>query len=219
MASAGAVVADARHFVVMANGSADFRTISDALREAADGDTITVKIGQYDEKVVIDRSVHIQGDSTAEVSDVIINGGVVCRAGGSLKNLTVINQIEIRSGDVVIEGCDISEGFDGIRIMADANPTITRNTIHHARQGGDCIYFAEGSRGTVEDNEIHNARVNGIQVNAAEAVIRRNRIHHCSYGVFFRRGGKGTVDGNTIQECATLGVYIIQASDPVVERN
>eukprot|EP01062_Namystynia_karyoxenos_P066721 TRINITY_DN60658_c0_g1_i1.p2 TRINITY_DN60658_c0_g1~~TRINITY_DN60658_c0_g1_i1.p2 ORF type:complete len:312 (+),score=102.72 TRINITY_DN60658_c0_g1_i1:87-938(+) len=213
------VVADTRHFVVMANGTADFRTITDALKECSDGDTITVKIGQYDEKVMMDRSVNICGDEAGERGDVVVNGGFVCRAGGLIKHLSITNQVDIRAGDVRIEDCEISEGFDGVRICRDANPVLVGNEIHHARQGGDCIYFAEGSRGTVENNDIYSARVNAIHVNGGEAIVSNNRVRDSHFGIFLRRNARGTVSDNDISECQTFGIYIIQGADPVVERN
>eukprot|EP01060_Flectonema_neradi_P023277 TRINITY_DN31496_c0_g1_i1.p1 TRINITY_DN31496_c0_g1~~TRINITY_DN31496_c0_g1_i1.p1 ORF type:complete len:301 (+),score=52.83 TRINITY_DN31496_c0_g1_i1:59-904(+) len=219
MASSGAIISESRQFIVMANGTADFRTITDALKECQDGDTITVKIGQYDEKVVVDKNVTIEGDADSETSDIIVNGGIVTKTGGTIKNISVSNQIEIRSGNITIEGCDISEGFDGIKIAKDANPTIIHNTIHHARQGGDCIYVAEGARATIEENDIHDARVNGIHVNKADVVIRKNRVHNCHFGIFLRKRSKGIIEGNTIQDCATFGIYLVQGADPVVERN
>ena len=219
MASSGAIVSESRQFVVMSNGTADFRTVTDALKVCQDGDTVIVKIGEYDEKIVIDKNITIEGDSDSEITDIIINGGVVAKTGGTIRNISVTSQIEVRSGDITIEGCDISEGFDGIKVGKDANPTIIRNTIHHARQGGDCIYVAEGGRATIEDNEIHDARVNGIHVNRADVIIRRNRIHSCHFGIFLRKRSKGIVEGNTIQDCVTFGIYIVQGADPVVERN
>jgi len=210
---------DTRHFVVMANGTADFRTITDALKECADGDTITIKIGQYDEKITMDRSVHIRGDEAGERGDVVINGGFVCRAGGSIRHLCITSQVDIRAGNVRIEDCEISEGFDGVRICREANPYLAGNEIHNARQGGDCVYFAEGARGTLEDNDIYAARVNGIHVNGADATIKNNKIRDCHFGIFFRKNARGLVTDNEVSDCQTFGVYLIQGADPVVERN
>eukprot|EP01061_Rhynchopus_euleeides_P009347 TRINITY_DN18517_c0_g1_i1.p1 TRINITY_DN18517_c0_g1~~TRINITY_DN18517_c0_g1_i1.p1 ORF type:complete len:226 (+),score=8.76 TRINITY_DN18517_c0_g1_i1:91-768(+) len=172
MASERAVLNDARDsalsegktYVVMSNGTADFKTVTDALRHCCEGDTILVKLGQYDEKIVLEKNVTIQGDSGTEPTDIIINGGAVCKVGGVIRGVAITSLVEIRSGSVTLEGCDISEGFDGIKICKGANPTILRCVIHNARQGGDCIYVAEGAKALIEDNEIHNARVNGIHV-------------------------------------------------------
>ena len=172
MATDRAVLSDVRSgslsegktYVVMSNGTADFKTITEALRHCCEGDTIVVKLGQYDEKIVLEKNVTIMGDASSEATDIIINGGAVCKTGGLLKGVAISSQVEIRSGNVTIEGCDISEGFDGVKICKGANPTIIRCVIHNARQGGDCIYIAEGGKGLIEDNEIHNARVNGIHV-------------------------------------------------------
>eukprot|EP00754_Rhynchopus_humris_P041679 Rhum_TRINITY_DN2521_c0_g2::Rhum_TRINITY_DN2521_c0_g2_i1::g.7453::m.7453 len=219
MASSSAVLGEGKTHVVMSNGSADFRTVTEALRHCADGDTVVVKIGQYDEKIVLEKNVTIQGDVGSEATDIIINGGLVCKVGGLIKGLSITNQVEIRSGDITIDGCDISEGGDAVKVNKGAAPTIVRCNIHSARTGGDCIYVADGAKAVIEDNDIHNARVNGIHVNGADVSIKKNRVHHCHYGIFFRRRGRGVVEGNSVQNCATFGIYLIQGADPLVERN
>lgn len=209
---------ESKTVTVIHTGLADYKTIGDALKVCDEGDTIIVKIGQYDETVVLDKSVHILGEADTP-SDIRITGGVVCNVGGSIKNLSVQGLVDVRAGDVLIEGCDIFQGADGIRVQKDANPTIKKNTIHDAHQGGDGIYFADGAKGTVTDNEIFNNRMNGIHVNNSEVTITGNKIHDCPYGVFYRKGGRGTCERNTISDVPSFGVYICSGSEPLIISN
>eukprot|EP00998_Keelungia_sp_KM082_P006729 NODE_2967_length_963_cov_37.867225_g2947_i0.p1 GENE.NODE_2967_length_963_cov_37.867225_g2947_i0~~NODE_2967_length_963_cov_37.867225_g2947_i0.p1 ORF type:complete len:291 (-),score=51.84 NODE_2967_length_963_cov_37.867225_g2947_i0:91-900(-) len=207
-----------RTFTVVHNGLADFKTITEAIQQCVDGDTIKVQIGQYDEKVVLDKAINVVGDTESN-GDVLITGGGISLAGGCLKNLSVQGCVEVRSGDIKIEECDISQGADGVRVHKDANPTILRNSIHDAQQGGDGIYVGDGGRGLIEENEIYNNRMNGVHVNNGDAVIRRNKVHDSPYGVFLRRGGRGTVENNEVTNIESFGIYIISGSDPVVSGN
>eukprot|EP00993_Chasmostoma_nieuportense_P002278 NODE_3089_length_1031_cov_64.617257_g2945_i0.p1 GENE.NODE_3089_length_1031_cov_64.617257_g2945_i0~~NODE_3089_length_1031_cov_64.617257_g2945_i0.p1 ORF type:complete len:265 (+),score=58.98 NODE_3089_length_1031_cov_64.617257_g2945_i0:72-866(+) len=188
-----------------------------ALQGCSAGDTLLIKVGQYNETLVLTKDVHVVGD--AEVNtDVVITGGSVCTAGGSIKNLTIHGCVEIRSGDVCISNCDISQGADGIRVQAEANPTLFRNTIHNVHQGGDGIYFNQ-SKGTAEENSIHHARVNGIHVNNGEVTLRANHIHDCHFGIYFRHNGYGLVEGNEINSITSFGIYLTDHSDPIVRAN
>eukprot|EP00760_Papus_ankaliazontas_P011600 PhM_4_TR14874/c0_g1_i1/m.30122/K10297/FBXO11; F-box protein 11 len=212
-------MSDERVFTVNSSGGADFRTITEAIRTAAAGDVIIVKMGSYDEKVVLDKEVTLTGDRSCEPADVVITGGLVALSGGSISRLCFTQFVDIRSGNVRMENCDISQGYDGIRVCKEAYPSIVRCQIHAGQQGGDGIYFQEGARGVVEECEIFGNRVNGIQVKGADVVLRRNKIHDCQYGVYFRLGGHGTVEDNVIEKVTTFGVYIIGGSDPVVCNN
>eukprot|EP01012_Entosiphon_sulcatum_P016839 TRINITY_DN2170_c0_g1_i1.p1 TRINITY_DN2170_c0_g1~~TRINITY_DN2170_c0_g1_i1.p1 ORF type:complete len:320 (-),score=27.24 TRINITY_DN2170_c0_g1_i1:15-974(-) len=202
--------------------TADFRTISECLKICNDGDTIRVKIGQYDEKVILDKSVHILGDLTEDGTraDVVITAGVVCRAGGSLSNVTVQGLVDVcPESTVVIEGCDINGGSDGIRVQRNAHPQIRGNVIRDAQQGGDGVYVGEGSHAVVEGNEIAGHRVNGVHCNGAQATIRNNTIHDCAYGVYLRQNSTGTIEGNRVSAVSYFGIYIKSASDPMIRDN
>eukprot|EP00759_Apiculatamorpha_spiralis_P025972 PhF_6_TR29188/c0_g1_i1/m.42704/K10297/FBXO11; F-box protein 11 len=212
-------MSDERVFTVSGSGAGDFRTITEAIRTAAAGDVIVVKIGSYDEKVVMDKEVHLQGDSSCEAADVIITGGMVCLAGGSVQRLSITQFVDIRSGSIKFENVDISQGYDGVRVCTGATPTFVRCQIHAGQQGGDGLYFQEGTKGVVEECEIYGNRMNGVHVRGGEVTLRRNRIHSCQYGIFFRKGGKGLVEENIIDRVSTFGIYVIGGSDPVIHKN
>ena len=202
-------------------GAAEFSSISEAIRAAVVGDTILLKAGFYEEKVLMDKAVHIVVDSEAEPGDTVVTSGMICTApSGSITNLVIQQLVDIRSGGVVMQNCEVTLGSDGIRIGAGANPTIKDCKIHNIQGGGAGVYFQEGSLGTLEGCHISNVRNDGVHVKASEAATIINcEISHCPNGVYFRQGARGLVEGNAIHHCTQFGIYIQSGSEPIVSKN
>lgn len=218
--SPSAVVAVDSRVVKVGSSGADFASINDAIRASVDGDTVVVKLGQYDEVVILDKSVSVVAEANIELGDVVIAGGAVCTASrGSLERLTIKQLVDIRSGGVHIVECDISMGADCVRVGSEAHPVIKKCFIHHAQSSGDGIYFAQGSRGNVEDCDIASNRVNGVHVNGADVVVRGSRFRESPYGVFVRNGGKGSIEDNRVEGASCFGIYVQSHSTPLVARN
>jgi parallel beta-helix repeat protein len=214
-----ATTVDSRVLVVNIKGGAEFTQINDAIKAAVDGDVVQVKMGQYDEVVVLDKNITVEAEPNIEVTDVLIAGGIVCTADGAVRNVGVTQMIDVRKGRVTLEGCDISMGVDGVRVCTGTQPHLLRCNIHGAQTGGDGVYFQEGAKGTVERCDIHSNRVNGIHVNGADVTLIQNRVHDCPYGIYFRRNARGTCDGNHVENVETFGIYVASSSDPVVTNN
>ena len=212
-------MADTRVHVVNCKGGAEYTTITEAVHAAVDGDIIQVKIGQYDEVAVLEKSVHIEAEPGTEPGDVIISGGLVATAGGSVRNVSIQQMVDIRAGTVRLENCVVSMGVDGVRVCTGAQPVIKKCKISGAQSGGDGIYFQEGAKGTVEQCEITGNRVNGIHVNGAEVTLLGNKISGSPFGIYFRKGASGTVEGNTIEKVTSFGIYVLSEADPAVTKN
>jgi len=87
---------------------------------------------------------------------------------------------------------------------------VRRNNIHHCEQGGiigrmGCVFSI------IEDNHIHHinnmmelggAEIAGIKLHAAiDVIMRRNRIHHCTMGIWTDWEAQGTrITGNLLYE-------------------
>ena len=212
-------MADTRVHVVNCKGGAEYQTITEAVHAAVDGDVIQVKLGQYDEVVVLDKTVHVEAEPNAEVGDVVIAGGLVSTANGSIKNVSVQQMVDVRSGRLTMDSCDVSLGVDGIRVCAGAEPTIKNCKVHGAQSGGDGIYFQEGAKGTVQNCTITENRVNGIHVNGGDVSLIGNKISECPFGIYMRKQAKGTVEGNTVDNVSSFGIYVLSESDPSVLKN
>lgn len=216
---------DKRVLTVNGDGSAEFSTIGEAMKAAVEGDTILVRRGIYEEKVILDKGVELRGVVDAETetknTDILIRAGIIATCNtGSVQDLSISQLLDIRQGNLKVARCDIFDGSDGIRICRDCDPTIVDCTIHGASGGtgsGDGIYFQEGAKGTVERCKISNCRVNGIHINGASVTLRNNKIDECSFGIFYRNGGGGVCDRNEVVNVRKFGIYITTGAAPVIE--
>jgi len=96
------------------NGTwADYGTLTEALENASPGETIEVYAGTYDETVVVDLSVDIIGNGSA---DTIVDGN----GGGTVFNVS--------GEDVTISGLNVTSGNFGIHLQW-ANNSVVSNCI------------------------------------------------------------------------------------------
>lgn len=211
--------------VDLSHGSADYTSVNEAIRAAADGDTIVLRAGSYEEKILLDKGVHIAVDPEAEPGDTIVTSGCIATAnavGASITNLVIQQLVDIRGGNLLLQNCELTQGSDGVRICTGANPTIRQCKIHNCLYAG--IYVQEGGSGLITGCDISNIKGgDGIHCKgSSEALqIKENSIHDCAAGngIYFRKAAKGLVEGNVISTIQQFGIYIQSGSDPVVARN
>jgi parallel beta-helix repeat protein len=204
---------------VCAHGGADFNNISEAIKNAGQGDVIILKAGQYDERIVLDKPVSIKSENAEDRKAVIIAGGLVVTSEGTgVSGLTIQQGVDVRSGSLKLEGCDVEHG-DGVKIGQNSQAQILKCTVTGANQLGDGIYFMEGSKGVIAECNINNHRVNGIHIKAAQVDILQNTIKSCRYGIYFRKGAKGNCEGNIISDMSNHGIYAALGSEPTVVKN
>lgn len=216
-----AALLDTRVLTVDLNkGGAEYSSINEAIRAAAEGDTIMLRAGSYEEKILLDKAVHIGVDPEAEPGDTVVTSGCISVAnGGSITNLVIQQMVDIRAGSVLLQNCEITLGSDGIRVCSGANPTIQQCKIHNVQYAG--IYFQEEASGSVVGCAISNVRGDGIHLKGSKesTIIRENNIAACDNGIYFRKGARAMVEGNLISNITQFGVYIQSGSDPIISRN
>jgi len=210
---------DRRQLTVDTKGGADFLSIADAIRAAAPGDAVILRMGLFEEKVHVTKEIELIADGAAERGEVIINSGIIISANATIRNVFIQQQVDVRKGVAVLLGCDLSLGADGIRICSDAKATLTECSIHDVSTGGDGVYVQEGGNVEITKCDIFNCRVNGVHVKGGEATVKETRIRDCDFGVYFRKGGKGSVEGCTFERIHSFGVYVTGGSDPLILHN
>jgi len=212
-------MADARVLVVNSKGGGEYECINEAIKAAVDGDTVQVHMGKYDEVLLLDRAVNVVAEPSIEVEDIVVLGGAVATASGSIQGMSFLQMIDVRQGSPAMTRCDVSLGADGVRVCTGCSVTLTECKIHGAQSGGDGVYVQEGATAVIDKCELANHRVNAVHCNGGEVTVTASKIHDCAFGVYFRRNGKGKVDGNTIDQISRFGVYIAGSSDPSVTNN
>ncbi|MDD4651984.1 MAG: right-handed parallel beta-helix repeat-containing protein [Methanothrix sp.] len=208
----------------------DYDTISDAISAAAPGSRIMVRSGMYDEGLIIDKPLEIEGDGN--LGDVVIRAegkaAISFRtAKGMISNL-VLNQmgggdfycVDIQQGLLELNRCDItSHSRACVAIHGKAYPKLKGNRIHDAKFGGIIVY--ENGQGLIEDNDIFRNDLSGITIEeAGNPTVRGNRIHDCVlHGINIWKNGQGLIEKNDIFGNSISGITIEEAGNPIIYDN
>lgn len=164
--------------------------ISKLLEQASDGDVIQLENHVYEEDIVIDKPVTLQGAEETVIKGSGTGDVVTLQADGiTIENVRIIN-----SGTV------LDHDDAGIKILSDAN-TVKNTTIEKSLHG---IYVEEADDNVFLDNTI----VGNTDLNISR---RGNGIH------LFHSSGN-TLEGNTIDEVRD-GMYFSFAKHNLIERN
>ncbi len=149
VSDAPAIPANTRIIIVAKDGSGDYTSIQAALNNSQPGDTIQVKNGTYNEAVHFDKS------GTPEEPIALVNYPLhspVIKPGGSkpLTDVTNSQRVDIRADWIILQGFEITNGWDGITANNHQQITIRGNYIHHNHNQG--IYTGSSSDVLIEDN-------------------------------------------------------------------
>ena len=148
-----------RTLVVTKTPSAtEFNSIEVALREAHNGDTISIKPGSYDIPFALVKPVTIVGDGKREeivLTSATLNPIVSTAPNATLSHLTVkftgknFSAISVRNGSLLVKDCDISapNSGNGVQCAVAGSVELDHCTVHHC--GNTAVYI--GGKGNIHD--------------------------------------------------------------------
>lgn len=190
-----------------------YRTLTQAVAAAADGDVILVAAGEYEETVRIDtRSLVIRGGYAGGTA-----AGYAAGSGDFSASNPAANESHVRGpgGNAVFNLLGSNVTLEGLRITGGSGST---EDLPFARHGGG-VYCREGTvrltNCTIESNttiagdgmdaESRGGGVYGLDaaLTVSGCAIRGNRAGRGA-GVFVN-GGSGTIDGNTVENNVAEG--------------
>lgn len=192
--------ANAKDIIVDKSGGGDFTTISEAIANAVDGDRIIVRSGVYNENLLVDKNVSIEGENReTTIIEASSNGHTVKLyklAHCTISNLTIQNAIGTGNDNIYLDECSNvtirdctirdSASSDGISLYRCSHITITNCSILSNKQGNG-IFFIFSSHCTVKNNN-----------------ISKNQV-----GIFLQyQSSDNTISGNVIRENGYIGVRI-----------
>ncbi|MDZ8050376.1 MAG: right-handed parallel beta-helix repeat-containing protein [Aulosira sp. ZfuVER01] len=224
---------DKSTLTVSSTGSGDYKTISEAIKNAQPGTRILVRPGLYQEGVIINKPLKIIGDGP--LASIIIENtnsncilmqtdeaevrGLTLRGFAGQKNNKYFT-VDIPQGQLVLAECDItSDSLSCVSVQgATANPIIQQCKIHNGEQAG--IFFQNNSRGTVEDCDIFGNGLSGIAIKEnSNPTIQRCKLHDGKQGgVLIYENGQGTVEDCEISGHALSGVEIRTNGNAIIRR-
>ena len=128
-AGAQRLMAANAQIIVAEDGNGDFRTISEAVAKASDGDRILVRSGTYRESVTIDKAVTLQGEGGRDAVILAFpsdSPGMEFTDGregdpeNPLVTFSVPTGIRLAADDIVLSDMTITGAYPGVAIAVDA---------------------------------------------------------------------------------------------------
>lgn len=191
-----------RTLVVSADGQQPYRTISDAVRDAASGDRIAVLPGHYTENVVLDMNLVVLGVGGRE--QIVITGSdgpaAHVKAQVTLQGLTLRQEgdnakIDLQHGVVLVDDRAAVTIID-----CDLSTRVTRTLA--------AVVFKVACRGTLRETSIHDCH-NGLMAQGGSAVT----IADCEFrdltvsGLYACLGARISARQTTITRAGSHGVF------------
>jgi nitrous oxidase accessory protein NosD len=203
---------------------ADYSTIQQAIDAASDGDTVVVAAGLYQENIVIDKSLILQGaqaglDARARSGpETIVEGddGVGIEISRGVKRDVVINGLTVRGFRTGIAAPEPVSKDDSVNI------TVQYVRVENCSKGG--ITMAYAYKAVVEHCYVEDAEY-GINAGAFQpiqptiAIFRNNELVDTTYGITGYLQDS-IIEGNVVRNFADGGVGISgQFYDTMIRSN
>lgn len=179
------------------------QSITEAIARAAPGDVIRIERGHYQERLLIDKPLTLQGINRPTIDgglkgdtirvtaeDVTIDGLIVRNSGDDLIEQNAGIYIWPGAHRAVVRNCDLNYNLFGFWIEKANDVRIENNLITGKRDyrsvsrgNGIQLYNTRGAR--IIGNHISFVR-DAIYVDVShEAIFRGNRLHHSRYGTHY----------------------------------
>jgi len=215
----------ARTYIVDDSGFANFDTIQEAVVAASNGDTVYIKPGEYNEEVILNKSLTLM-PLTGESEAIILKGdgketGITITADGcSLQGLTIQDftgpAIYVQSSRNSIKDNVFKNANPAILVRGSHENTITENTIMDSQ--GAVALWDNSTDNQVSENDILGCNVSIIVREAAENRILRNKISDAYWGIWFDNAKSCQIESNDIQS-KRYGMWVLNSSNINIFQN
>lgn len=220
-----------QHFLVSPSGP--YTSLTEALAEAQDGDTIEVQGGTYPAPLVIDKSVTLVG-----VNWPVIDGG----GAGSVVTLAAANitfrgfivrgsgnepdrnhaGIAVNAANILVENNRLEDVLFGIYVAEGPGAILRGNDITSKSQydlgrKGDGVRIWYSPDVLVEQNVIHETR-DLVLWYSPGVIIRDNEIRAGRYGVHLMYTDDITITGNRLLD-NSVGIFTMYSHQVIIQDN
>ncbi|HJV82781.1 MAG TPA: nitrous oxide reductase family maturation protein NosD [Noviherbaspirillum sp.] len=212
------------------------QSIAAAIHAAQPGDTVQIERGTYNERLLIDKRLTLQGINRPTISgqnsgdvirvaasDVTVQGLIVRDSGTDLDKQNAGIYIQPHADRATVQDCELVYNLFGIWLENSADSHLLRNVITGRRDllsvnrgNGIQVYNTKGSQ--VIDNKISFTR-DGIYVDiSSNAAFRGNTIHHVRYGTHYMNTNNSTWENNQ-SYLNRSGLALMEVRNLVVRNN
>jgi parallel beta-helix repeat protein len=215
----------ARTFIVDDSGFANYDTIQEAVVAASNGDTIYIKPGEYNEAVILNRSLTLM-PLTGEDGPIILKGdgqetGIAITAEGcSLQGLTIQDfsgpAIYVQSDRNTIKGNVFKNANPAVLVRGSHGNLIAENTMMESQ--GAVALWENSTKNQVSENEIMGCNISLVVRDASENKILSNKISDAYWGMWLDHAGSCRIESNDIQS-KRYGMWILNSSHNDIFQN
>jgi SpoVK/Ycf46/Vps4 family AAA+-type ATPase len=201
-----------------------FRTITDAIAAARDGDVISVRPGVYAESIVLDREVTLSGSGSPGEVRVEAAGDPVLRVSVEHAAVSGIEfrhrdgevAVDLRGGELGIEECVIDAASD-VALVARGGTGLRARGCEIHNSGGAGLLVFDGARA-----ELHGCGLTSI---ASTAVVSRTgglpklvdcRVAEAKGAVLAADHGAGALERCRIERINGTAIVVEEQSELVV---
>jgi len=221
-------------FVVSAKGGGNFTSINEALRKVPANSRLLVREGLYQESIVLDKNVEIEGDGAFE-KIVVKSTNQSCVSmqteRAAIHGLTLQGRgkssgkaffaVDIPRGELTLEKCDISsDTLSCVAIYgANANPLLKNCLVHDGADSG--VYIFDNARASIESCDVYyNANANIAITQGANPAVKNCRIFEGKNGgiVVWGNGAAGVIEDCEILNHRLANVGVSQSANPIFRR-
>jgi nitrous oxidase accessory protein NosD len=214
---------------VFPDGSGQKPGLRDAVRDAPPDACLVLKPGLYRESLVIKKPLQIRGEAGAHETTLEsqtacalqVDGGCVFVAGLLIRGLggrekKVQPAIDVKSGHMVIEDCDVSSDCSTVIEVKgpQSEAYLRRCHLHDGKAGG--ILFQDDAAGYLEGCHLYQNKLSQIVIGKGSSpVVMGCKISHALMaGIYVSDGGEGLIEDCDIWGNAVGGVQARRGGNP-----
>jgi len=219
---------DRPYVTVAADGSGQFRTISEGIAAAGREGVVSVRPGVYKENLIINDDIAVEGDgdkrkviieAAGDQPAISVTQGQFKLSGVSVRAKQ--NQstcIQIFGGTSFLINCDLSGGEEYIVYLQECTTNIFKCCIHGSN-GIGLVYLGQSS-GVVEDCEIFDNKGLGIIcTDASSPSFKQCKMYkNGSVGVGCSKDSKAMFEDCEMYDNKNYGVHCTDASSPTFKQ-
>jgi nitrous oxidase accessory protein len=189
-------------------------TVTAAIAAAAEGDTITVHPGIYQESgLKINKPLKITGRDWP-VIDGRNDGGIITITAPGVE----ISGFEIRNS-----GVSSLEDLAGIKVSETRDATVSNNRLRHCNFG---IYLSKANDCHVTDNDVRGIpggeqeSGNGIHLwSCGNITVTGNSVRDHRDGIYLEFASKSVIEHNTVRDNLRYGLHYMFSHDSAYRHN
>lgn len=222
-------------FTYPRDGTAEhpYRTISEAINLANDGDTIYVFSGTYNESVTINKRLSLIGGIDDQPS--IIAFGLdhyytvdIPTDFVTFENFTVVDTgrlitsqhgalVHVTANNVVLQKNNFSScHLWGVYLDSSDDDTISGNLINNTMG----VYVSSSNNNVFSSNNISNSSSAGVKIlSSTKNIFYDNVLKRNDFGIYSGSSSSSNITQNTITQNLYHGLYMYRDTNDIIEEN